>query len=76
MFYFSDDYDYTVHYEEATADLLQLFISEDIPVDQQHSEKGWTALMIACHLGDVEFVSKLCTMGMLFNMFFLARIVF
>ncbi|KAH1005994.1 hypothetical protein HUJ04_006881 [Dendroctonus ponderosae] len=60
---FSDDYNYTVHYDEATADLLQLFISEDVPVDQQHSLKGWTALMIACQLGDVEFVSKLCTLG-------------
>ncbi|XP_050304202.1 3'-5' RNA helicase YTHDC2-like isoform X2 [Anthonomus grandis grandis] len=60
---YSDDYDYNVHYEEATADLMQLFITEDVPVDQQHSDRGWTALMIACHLGDIEFISKLFTLG-------------
>ncbi|CAG9772669.1 unnamed protein product [Ceutorhynchus assimilis] len=60
---FSEEYDYTLHYDEATADLLQLFISEDVPVDQPHSDRGWTALMLACHLGDVEFIEKLCTLG-------------
>lgn len=60
---YSGNYDYTLHYDEATADLLQLFISENVSVDQKHSEKGWTALMVASHLGDMEFVSKLCTMG-------------
>ncbi|XP_060527007.1 ATP-dependent DNA/RNA helicase DHX36-like isoform X1 [Cylas formicarius] len=60
---FSDEYNYTAHYEEATADLLQFFITEDVPVDYQHSQKGWTALMIAAHLGDMEFISKLCNMG-------------
>ncbi|XP_076259588.1 3'-5' RNA helicase YTHDC2-like isoform X1 [Rhynchophorus ferrugineus] len=60
---FSPNYDYNVHYEEATADLLQLFISENVSVDQQHSEKGWTALMVACYLGDMNFASKLCAMG-------------
>ncbi|KAL1505238.1 hypothetical protein ABEB36_004845 [Hypothenemus hampei] len=60
---FSDNYDYKIHYEEATADLLQLLISEGIPVDQQHSEKGYSALMIACQLGDLEFIGKLCTLG-------------
>lgn len=63
QYIFSEDYNYTVHYDEATVDLLQLFISEDVPVDQQHSLKSCTALMIACQLGDVEFVSKLCTLG-------------
>lgn len=63
MLHYSDDYDYKIHYEESTVDLLQLFISEDVPVDQQHSENGWTALMIACHLGDLEFISKLFTLG-------------
>ncbi|XP_057659878.1 3'-5' RNA helicase YTHDC2-like [Diorhabda carinulata] len=60
---FSDNYDYRLHYEEATAQLGMYFISEGISVDYQHSETGQTALMIAAHLADKEFISRLCNMG-------------
>lgn len=60
---FCEDYDYRVHYEEATAQLGMFFLSEGVPVDYQHSTNGRTALMIASHLGDKEFVTRLCNMG-------------
>lgn len=61
---FCEDYDYKVHYEEATAQLAIFFLSEGVSVDYQHSGTGRTALMIASHLGDKEFITRLCNMGM------------
>ncbi|KAJ8954936.1 hypothetical protein NQ318_000366 [Aromia moschata] len=60
---FSENYDYRVHYEEATAQLGMYFFSEGVSVDYQHSRSGRTALMIAASLGDKEFISRLCNMG-------------
>lgn len=60
---FCENYDYRVHYEEATAQLRMYFLSEDVPVDYQHSLNGRTALMIAAHLSDKEFITRLCNMG-------------
>lgn len=60
---FCEDYDYRVHYEEATAQLGMYFLSEGVPVDYQHFSNGRTALMIASHLGDKEFITRLCNTG-------------
>lgn len=60
---FSDNYDYKVHYEEATVQLGMYFLSEGLSVDYQHSCTGRTALMIAAFLGDKEFIGRLCNMG-------------
>lgn len=64
---FCENYDYRVHYEEATAQLGMYFFSEGVPVDYRHSTNGRTALMIAAHLGDKEFITRLCNMGKYFN---------
>lgn len=63
---FSDNYDYRVHYEEATVQLGMYFLSEGLSVDYQHSRTGRTALMIAAYLGDKEFIGRLCNMGKFF----------
>ncbi|XP_028143428.1 ATP-dependent DNA/RNA helicase DHX36 isoform X2 [Diabrotica virgifera virgifera] len=60
---FSDNYDYTVDHEEATAQIFMYFISEGVSVNYQHSQTGRTALMLAAHLGDKTFISRLCNMG-------------
>ncbi|XP_074041898.1 3'-5' RNA helicase YTHDC2 isoform X2 [Leptinotarsa decemlineata] len=60
---FSENYDYRIHYEEATAQLSMYYLSEGVSVDYQHSENGRTALMIAAFLADKEFISRLCNMG-------------
>lgn len=60
---FCEDYDYKVHYEEATAQLGMYFLSEGVSVNYKHSKNGRTALMIASHLGDKEFITRLCNMG-------------
>ncbi|KAJ8967966.1 hypothetical protein NQ317_007324 [Molorchus minor] len=65
---FSENYDYRIHYEEATAQLGMYFLSEGVSVDYQHSSTGRTALMIAAHLGDKEFISRLCNMGANMNL--------
>ncbi|KAJ8937482.1 hypothetical protein NQ314_011872 [Rhamnusium bicolor] len=65
---FSENYDYRVHYEEATAQLGMYFLSEGVSVDYQHSQNGRTALMIASYLGDKEFISRLCNMGANMNL--------
>nr|XP_023027924.1 probable ATP-dependent RNA helicase YTHDC2 [Leptinotarsa decemlineata] len=62
---FSENYDYRIHYEEATAQLSMYYLSEGVSVDYQHSENGRTALMIAAFLADKEFISRLCNMGVL-----------
>ncbi|XP_066149688.1 3'-5' RNA helicase YTHDC2-like isoform X1 [Euwallacea fornicatus] len=59
----SDNYNYTEDFTEATADLMHVFLSEHVSVDQQHSGTGWTALAVACHLGDLQFVNILCNLG-------------
>nr|CAH7744575.1 unnamed protein product [Callosobruchus chinensis] len=60
---FSENYDYKIHYEEATAQLGLYFLSEGVSIDYQHSQNGRTALMIAAFLGDKEFITRLCNMG-------------
>ncbi|CAH2006694.1 unnamed protein product [Acanthoscelides obtectus] len=60
---FSENYDYKIHYEEATAQLGVFFLSEGVSIDYQHSKTGVTALMIAAYLGDKEFITRLCNMG-------------
>ncbi|CAG9827692.1 unnamed protein product [Diabrotica balteata] len=60
---FSENYDYTVDNEEATAQIFMYFISEGVSVNYQHSQSGQTALMLAAHIGDKTFISRLCNMG-------------
>lgn len=60
---FCINYDYLLHYEEATTHLQILFVREGIPVDYQHSVTGMTALMIAVELNDLTFISRLFYMG-------------
>ncbi|RZB45728.1 ATP-dependent RNA helicase YTHDC2 [Asbolus verrucosus] len=49
--------------EQVWAQLLQYMLTDNMPVNYQHSETGLTALMGAVYQDNIDMVEKLCSLG-------------